>query len=187
MVTCPHCSETRCSGISTWRLCSLCAWELPPAYLEDILGTAKTGNQCPQFLVSSKMKKIGGATHCGCLFLLPSTTPSIDCISPGPRDSQPRPPLLRALACPRGHAPERMELTLRDNQVPSFCTHVEMESCLGPESGSPVWLQTSLSIFFCSVHLHKFREADGESGEKWWELRSFSPWEELSKTRECLL
>lgn len=33
----------------------------------------------------------------------------------------------------------------------------------------------SLSIFFCSVHLHRFKGVDGGSGERWWEFRIFSP------------
>lgn len=119
------------------------------------------------------------------LFLLPSTTSLIDHTSPGPRESHPRPPSVRTLACPHGHVPGRMELS--GNQVPSFRTYVAMESCLGPETGTPVRLQTALSVFCCSVHLHRFRGVDGGSGERWWKHSTFSPQEELSKTGECLL
>lgn len=87
----------------------------------------------------------------------------------------PRPCWVRAWACSLGYAPVRMELTPSANKVLSFCANVDMELCLGSEKRSPAWLQISLSVFFCLVHLHRFKGVDGGAGERWWELRIFSP------------
>lgn len=101
----------------------------------------------------------------------------------------PRPCWVRAWACSLGYAPVRMELTPSANKVLSFCANVDMELCLGSEKRSPAWLQISLSVFFCLVHLHRFKGVDGGAGERWWELRIFSPRNspQGAKTWECLL
>ena len=97
-----------------------------------------------------------------CLFLLPTDLLLRDCtscVSWGGHTS--RPPLVRTLTQSLHHVPERLELTHMWQQSSEFLSTHRYGLCLGPETRSLVWWQTSLSIFFCWVHLHRFKRVDG--------------------------
>lgn len=126
-------------------------------------------------LNSRSLKKNGPLTVEECLFLLPSRTPFKRWhVLWVPRWSPPGLCWWEHRQAPLVLCQRQWSYHIRGSEILSFWAYIDTELCLGPETRSPVWWQTSLSIFFCLVHLHRFKRVDGGLGERWWELWLFN-------------